>query len=75
LAKAFRDFFLPIAAYSTDPAPLVQNRISLEDLERLYKELPGDAALTERDQKSLETLRRLLAGEFKNGISPTGDVW
>jgi hypothetical protein len=75
LAKAFREFFLPIAAYTTDPTPFVQNKISLEDLKRLYDELPEDAALTDKDRKSLETLRRFLAGEFKNGINPTDNVW
>jgi hypothetical protein len=75
LAKAFREFFLPMAAYSADPAPLVQNRISLEDLNRLYNELPDDPALTDRDRKSLDALRRFLGGEFKNGMSPTSDIW
>jgi hypothetical protein len=75
LAKAFREFFLPIAAYSEDPTPLVQNRISIADLKKLYEELPEDATLTDLDRKSLTTLRRFLDGEFKNGISPTDDVW
>jgi KAP family P-loop domain len=75
LAKAFREFFLPMAAYSADPAPLVQNRISLEDLNRLYKELPDDPTLTDLDRKSLDTLRRFLDGEFKSGISPTSGIW
>jgi hypothetical protein len=75
LAKAFREYFLPIAAYSTDPTPFVQNRISLEDLKRLYDELPDDAALTDKDSKSLETLGRFLAGEFKNGVNPIDNVW
>jgi predicted KAP-like P-loop ATPase len=75
LAKAFREFFLPVAAYSEDPAPLVQNRISLEDLKRLYEELPEDATLTNADLKSLALLGRFLKGEFKNGISPTSGIW
>ena len=75
LAKAFREFFLPVAAYSTDPAPLVQNRISIPDLKRLNKELPEDTNLTDRDRKSLATLHRFLDGEFKNGISPMHDIW
>lgn len=74
LAQAFR-FFLPVAAYTTDPAPLVQNRISLEDLERLYNDLPDDPALTDSDRKSLSLLGRFLAGEFKNGIDPTSRIW
>jgi predicted KAP-like P-loop ATPase len=75
LAKAFREMFLPVAAYSEDPAPLVQNRISLEDLRRLYEELPDDPSLTNADLKSLGILDRFLKGEFKNGISPTSGIW
>jgi len=75
LARAFRDFFLPMANYSDDPAPAVQNRISLGDLERLWKELPEDTSLSSWDQKSLAILRRFLDGEFKKGINPTSGVW
>jgi hypothetical protein len=75
LALAFRGFFLPVAAYSTDPAPLVENRISLDDLRRLYNTLPDDPALSERDQKSLKLLGRFLAGEFASGIDPTSGIW
>jgi hypothetical protein len=75
LADAFRRFFLPMAVYNEDPALLVQNRISLEDLRRLYEELPDDATLTVADRKSLATLGRFLKGEFKDGISPTSDIW
>jgi len=70
LASAFRQFFLPMAAYSTDPTPLVENRISLKDLRRLYQDLPDDPTLTSHDRASLQTLRRLLDGEFKDGFSP-----
>jgi hypothetical protein len=75
LAYAFREFFLPLAAYTVDPTTFVQNRISLDDLKRLYNDLPDDPAMTDSDHKSLKRLGRLLAGEFKNGISPTTDVW
>jgi len=75
LAKAFREFFLPIAAYSEDPTSLIQHRISVDDLKRLYKELPEDPTLTSADLKSLEILRRFLDGEFKNGISPVSGIW
>jgi hypothetical protein len=75
MAYAFRDFFLPVAAYSRDPAPFVENRISIEDLKRLYKELPEDPSLTSRDQKSLDVLRRFLEGEFKDGMNPPSGIW
>jgi len=75
LARAFREFFLPMAAYSEDPSPFVSNRIDLANLRRLYEELPQDPTLTENDQKALNALRRLLDGDFKNGVNPTQDIW
>lgn len=75
LAEAFRRFFLPIAVYSDDAALVVQNKISIEDLERLYNELPDAGDLTGEDHKSLARLRRLLDGEFKNGIDPVSNAW
>lgn len=75
LAEAFRGFFFPVAAYSEDPATAVKHKIDLEDLKRLYEELPEPADLTDRDKKSLDLLRRLLEGEFKNGVDPTSGIW
>jgi hypothetical protein len=75
LAHAFHTFFMPIAAYSEDPALMVRNKISLEDLRKLYDQLPDDGSLTSNDQKSLNRLRRLLDGEFKKGIDPLSDAW
>jgi len=64
-----------MAAYSEDPTPVVENKISLEDLKRLYKELPSDATLTDADVKSLAILERFLNGDFKNGIDPLSRIW
>lgn len=75
LAEAFRGFFFPVAAYSGDPANVVKHKIDLKDLQRLYEELPETADLTDRDRKSLDLLRRLLGGEFKNGVNPMSRVW
>lgn len=75
LAQAFRQFFLPFAHYDQDPIPLVENKISIEDLRRLSRDLPDDPTLREPDVKSLDRLRRFLAGEFKHGISPISDIW
>src|SRR5580704_5846024 len=75
LAHAFHTFFMPIAVYSEDPALMVRNKISLEDLRRLYDLLPDDGSLASNDQKSLNRLRRLLDGEFNNGIDPLSDAW
>jgi hypothetical protein len=75
LAQAFRGFFLPVAAYSSDPEPTVENKIPVADLKKFYHELPSDPTMTDRDQKSLATLERFLNGEFKSGISPMGHMY
>ena len=69
-ARTFRGFLLPVAHYSQDPTPLVENKISIADLTRLYEELPEDDNLTEVDQQTLKTVERFLKGEFKNGADP-----
>jgi hypothetical protein len=75
LLEAFRKFFLPVAAYSEDPALAVENKIPVADLKRLYEELREIGDLNDLDQKTSVTLRRFLDGEFKAGISPTADLW
>jgi predicted KAP-like P-loop ATPase len=70
LATAFRRFLLPVAIYSEDPTSMVENKISVADLRRLYEELPEDPNLNKDDRVSLRTLRRFLDGEFKNGVHP-----
>lgn len=75
LAEAFRGFFFPPAHYSEDAALAVKNKIDLEDLKRLYEELPETTDLTDRNKKSLDLLHRLLNGEFKNGVDPTSGIW
>jgi KAP family P-loop domain len=71
LAQAFRGFFLPASvSYTSDVAPFVENKIPLEDLKRLYEQLSDDGTLNSVDRQSLQTLRRLLDGEFKNGAGP-----
>lgn len=75
LAEAFRGFFFPVAVYSEDPTTAVKQKIDLEDLKRLYEDLPDPADLTDRDKKSLDLLRQLLNGEFKNGVGPTSGIW
>jgi hypothetical protein len=75
LGQAFRAFFLPVALYETDPEPYVENKIPVADLKKFYDELPQEPTMTDRDQKALSTLERFLNGEFKNGISPTKDLY
>jgi KAP family P-loop domain len=75
LAQAFRGFFLPFAIYQDNPELVVENKIPVADLKKMYEQLPEDQNLTDEDRKALATLRRFLDGEFKNGISPTSDLY
>jgi hypothetical protein len=59
-----------VALYQADPTPLVENKIPVADLTRLYEQLPQDDSLSDADQQTLKTVRRFLNGEFKNGIDP-----
>lgn len=71
LAQDFRRFLLPPnVSYTSDVAPFVENKIPLQDLKRLYEQLPNDGDLNEEERQSIGTLGRLLAGEFKNGATP-----
>jgi len=73
LARAFGGFFMPVAIYREDPTGYVENKIPVDDLRSLYRDLPDDGALTEEDRKSLRRLKRLLDGEFKNGTGAPFD--
>lgn len=70
LARAFKQFFLPVAIYSSDVAPIVEHKIPIADLERLFKDLSDTGDLTSEDRISLKTLEHLLNGEFKDGVNP-----
>lgn len=71
LAQVFRGFFLPASvSYTSDVAPFVENKIPLQDLRRLYEQLPDVGTLNNIDRQSLRTLGRVLNDEFKNGAGP-----
>jgi hypothetical protein len=68
LARIFQGIFMPVSIYTSDPAIFVENKISLSDLRRLYESLQDEKEMTDSDRVSLRRLKRLLDGEFKNGI-------
>ena len=67
LAWAFRRFFLPVALYQENRETVVENKIPVADLKKLYEELPTSPLMVE-DEQSLHTMRRSLDGDFKNGF-------
>lgn len=67
LAEVFKTFLLPPQyQYSSDPKPFVENKLPLDELERLFHELPEEE-LSHDENSSLLRLEKLLAGEFQNG--------
>ena len=74
MADVFGDFIMPEKLhYPSDPTPFVENKLPLEDLRELFGTLPDIEPLTKSQQRALGRLRRLLAGEFVNGV-PIGDL-
>lgn len=73
LAQAFRRFLMPVAIYNSDPALVVEKKLPVADLKRLYEELPDDGTLGDEDRRNLKTLQRFLNGEFKDGIGMLDD--
>lgn len=69
LIKTFNELLMPASwAYSSDPTPSVENKMSVDLIRKLFNELPDDYDPAELPQKYVRRLRRFLNGEFKNGI-------
>ena len=68
LAQDFQGSVMPVGVYTEDPAPSVENKMSLDDLRRFYDDLPTAEPLTDSEEKSLRMLSRFLKGDFKHGI-------
>jgi hypothetical protein len=69
LAEVFNTFFMPKAMYSGNPEPFIENKIPVAELRRLSETLVEDETLTEANKLSLRLLRRLLNGDFANGVA------
>ena len=69
LAEVFDTFIMPRKfAYPNDPAPVVENTLSIATLENLFNELPDDEVLNDVETRAFDRMRRLIAGEYKNGV-------
>ncbi len=72
LAYVFGTFLMPSwYSYSSDPEPIIEKMMPVVDLRRMFAELPRDASLSEADVKSLQRLKRLVDGRYRDGI-PVG---
>jgi hypothetical protein len=60
---------MPKAMYSGNPEPFIENKIPVAELRRLSETLVEDETLTEANKLSLRLLRRLLNGDFANGVA------
>ena len=71
LARVFEGFLMPMADYTSDPSPFVEQRISLTLLSRLNMEALYAPELTKEEAGSLRRLDRLLKGDYKDGVPIT----
>jgi hypothetical protein len=74
LARAFGAFFMPEGIYREDPSGYVENKIPVSDLRSLYQKLRNDGELADADQKSFRRLKRLLDGDYKDGLGAPFDT-
>lgn len=68
LIKTFNELLMPTGVYSSDPEPVVENKMSVDLIRKLFNELPDDYDPADLPQRYVKRLRRFLNGEFKNGI-------
>ena len=73
LFTTFNQIILPFYIFQTDPAPYVENKVSIDLIRKLYAELPDDPGMSEVPRKYRVRLFRFLRGDFKNGI-PMEDI-
>ena len=74
LAEAFDRFLLPSHyVFRDDPTPYVETMLPLADLAALLRDLPEAEDLDEGETAALLRLRKLLAGEYSNGIPMSMD--
>lgn len=69
LAEVFDAFVMARKfAFQSDPTPVVDATLTVAILERLLNELSDDEELDEREKYAFARMRRLVAGEYKNGV-------
>ena len=66
------DFIFPVRGYlwETDPTPAIEPLFPIADFKKVLEELPSGQELDTDENEALDRLRRLISGEFKNGIPP-----
>jgi KAP-like P-loop domain-containing protein len=68
LARMCDILFPPGAIWEADPSPHIERLFPLEELKKLDDKLPTDQALEEFENRALNRMRKLIAGEFQHGV-------
>jgi hypothetical protein len=56
------------ALWESDPGPHIDRLFPIEELKTLDDELPADTTLEESENRALDRMRRLMAGNFNHGV-------
>lgn len=62
------DILFPVAIWENDPRPHLERLFPLDELKKLDAELPPDETLVELENRALQRMRKLLAGDFQRGV-------
>jgi hypothetical protein len=68
LAESFQGVFMPVGIYEVDPASIVEMKIPVDDLRKLYEALVDGEPFDEFEQTALPRLKDFLDGKFKGGV-------
>lgn len=69
LARLCDTLFPRGVLWETNPRPHIEKLFPLSELEKLEKELTVDGSLEDAESKALARMRRLISGEFQNGVT------
>lgn len=68
LARMSDILFPARTLWESDPRPHIERLFPLEELKALDEGLPNNEALEEPENRALNRMRRLIAGEFQHGV-------
>jgi len=68
LARMCDILFPPGTIWETDPRPHIERLFPLEEMKKMDGDLPNDQVLEEFENRALNRMRKLFAGEFQHGV-------